>query len=217
MKMGAKLVAVGDLEVGVWLHTRSDPAPDEWSASCQAVADFGKANGGDFTRFRALFVTDGGTPDARQRKELFRDALGGYPAMMSIVTEAVTTNALKRGIATALGWMNPNFRVFEPTDLGPALEHIGIELARFDAIWECLSSMQLSLEQNVTLRRIGARNRMTPSVAPPPRALSERPYSSGVLKAAKANRQESGESERESARRHPASPKTTESSRARKA
>jgi hypothetical protein len=215
MKMGAKLVAVGDLQVGVWLHTASDPRAEEWSASCQNVTAFGKANGGDFARFRALFVTDGGTPDARQRKELFRDALGGYPAKMSIITEAVATSALKRGIATALGWMNPNFRVFEPTELSLALEHIGIELARFDPIWECLASMQLPLEQNVTLRRIGARNRMTPSIAPA-RLLSERPHSSGVLRAAKASRQESSESESESARRHPVASRS-ESSRARKA
>jgi hypothetical protein len=214
MKMGAKLVAVGDLQVGVWLHAASDPAAEEWSASCHNVADFGKANGGDFTRFRALFVTDGGTPDARQRKELFRDALGGYPAKMSIITEAVATSALKRGIATALGWMNPNFRVFEPTELGLALEHIDIDLARFDPIWECLVSIQLPLEKNATMRRIGARNRMTPSIAPA-RALSERPYSSGILRAAKASRQESAESERESARGQPVAARS-DSSRARK-
>jgi hypothetical protein len=214
MKMGAKLVAVGDLQVGVWLHTSSDPRAEEWSASCQQVADFGKANGGNYARFRALFVTDGGTPDARQRKELFRDALGGYPAKMSIITEAVETSAIKRGIATALAWMNPNFRVFQPTELGLALEHIDIELARFAPIWECLSSMQLPLEPNATLRRIGARNRMTPSIAPA-RALSERPYASGVLRAAKASRQESGEGEGDSARRQPVAPRS-ESSRARK-
>jgi hypothetical protein len=215
MKMGAKLVAIGDLQVGVWLHTGSDPRAEEWSASCQSVADLGKANGGDFTRFRALFVTDGGTPDARQRKELFRDALGGYPAKMSIITEAVATNALKRGIATALGWMNPNFRVFEPTELNLALEHIDIELARFDPIWECLAAMQLPLAQNATLRRIGARNRIAPSIAPA-RASSERPHSSGVLRAAKASRSEPGESERESAHGQRVASRS-DSSRARKA
>lgn len=220
MKMGAQLIAVGELHVGVWLHTGHDPSAEEWSASCRNVSDFAKLNGGDFTRFRAFMVTDGGTPDALQRKELFRDALGGYPAKMSVITEAVATSALKRGIATALTWMNPNFRVFEPADLPTALNHIGLELARFEPIWECLSSMQSSLELNTTMRRIGARNRIAPSI-PAPRILTERPRSSGVLRSAKTAPStsgasgESGESERDSAGRQPVT--ASDSSRARKA
>jgi hypothetical protein len=199
MKMGAQLVAVGDLHVGVWLHTRTDPAADEWSASCRGVAELAKAKGGgDLSRFRAFIVTDGGTPDALQRKELFQDALSGYPAKMSVVTEAVATSALKRGIATALGWMNPNFRVFEPTDLPLALDHIGVDMARFDPIWECLAFLQRSLEQNTTMRRMAARNRLAPSIPAPARLLSERPASSGVLRAVRAD---SAERERESAGR----------------
>jgi len=191
MKMGARLVAVGDLHVGVWLHAGSDPPADEWSASCRNVSDFAKESGGDFTRFRAFMVTDGGTPDALQRKELFRDALREYPVRMSVITEAVATSALKRGIATAFAWMNPNFRAFGPGDLGLALDHNGLDVARFDPIWECLASLQSSLESNATMRLIGVRNRMAPSI-PVPRAMSERPRSSGVLKAAKAARPDAG-------------------------
>jgi hypothetical protein len=215
MKMGAQLVAVGGLHVGIWLHTGSDPSTEEWTASCRNVSEFAKRNGGDFSRFRAFMVTDGGTPDALQRKELFRDALGGYPARMSVITEAVVTSALKRGIATALTWMNPNFRVFEPSDLPLALDHIGIELARFDSIWESLASMQASMEQNATLRRIGARNRIAPSI-PAPKVMSERPRSSGVLRAAKAERSESRETDRDSAGGQPVS-ENSDTGRARKA
>lgn len=215
MKMGAQLIAVGGLHVGLWLHTGSDPSPEEWTASCRNVSEFAKSHGGDFSRFRAFMVTDGGTPDALQRKELFRDALGGYPARMSVITEAVVTSALKRGIATALTWMNPNFRVFEPSDLALALDHIGIELARFDPIWESLSSMQASMEQNATLRRIGARNRIAPSI-PAPKVMSERPRSSGVLRAAKTARSESRETDRDSAGGQPVS-ENSDTGRARKA
>jgi hypothetical protein len=192
MKMGAQLVAVGDLNVGVWLHTASDPPADEWSSSCRNVADFAKDNRGDFTTFRALIVTDGGTPDALQRKELFGDALRGYPVKTAVITEAIATNALKRGIATALSWMNPNFRVFEPTDLGAALEHIGLDRARFDSIWTCLTSLQASLESNVTMGRLAALNRVVLSLAVP-RLLSEPPRASGVLRAVKAHTDDSAQ------------------------
>ncbi len=116
MKMGAQLISIGDLSVGVWLHAESDPPADEWSASCRNVAEFA-GGAADLEQFRALIVTDGGTPDARQRKELFQDALRGYPAKISVITEAVANSPLKRGIATALTWMNPNFRVFGPGEL----------------------------------------------------------------------------------------------------
>jgi hypothetical protein len=181
MKMGAQLVAVGDLHVGVWLHTASDPPTDEWTASCRNVVDFARDNRGDLTRFRAFIVTDGGTPDALQRKELFGDALRGHPVKTAVITEAIATNALKRGIATALSWMNPNFRVFEPTDLPLALAHIDLDVARFDSIGACLASLQVSLEPNATMRRIAARNRRASSI-PVPRSLSEPPRSSGVLR-----------------------------------
>jgi hypothetical protein len=200
MKMGAQLISIGELSVGVWLHAESDPPADEWSASCRSVAEFAGA-GVDLEHFRALIVTDGGTPDARQRKELFQDALRGYPAKISVITEAVANSPLKRGIATALTWMNPNFRVFEPGELMLALEHIGLDRTQFEAIWGCLAFIQRGLEPNATLRRIGARNRMPPSV-PVPRGMSERPRSSGVLRAARAEKpSESGEREKESASR----------------
>jgi hypothetical protein len=211
MKMGAQLIAVGDLQVGVWLHTRSDPAADEWSASCQRVRDFAKRNGGDFANFRAFMVTDGGAPDAVQRKELFRDALGGYPAKTVVIAEGVETSAIKRGIATAVSWINPNFRVFEPADLAAALEHIDLEAHRFDTIWACLNAMQHSLEPNATLRRMAARNRLAPSV-PAPRSLSDPPRSSGVLKAHRRLPAEPGERESVGGQRV----EETDSSRARK-
>jgi hypothetical protein len=194
MKMGAQLVNVGDLCLGVWLHTGDDPSPDEWSAGCRVVVDFARENRGDFARFRALIVTDGGTPDALQRKELFGGALRGHPVKTAVVTEAVTTNALKRGIATALAWMNPNCRVFEPTELAAALQHVDLDASHLDPVWACLTSLQASLQPNTTLRRIAVRHRLA-SPTPVPRPLSEPPRSSGVLRAVKAARSQSYERE----------------------
>jgi hypothetical protein len=212
--MGAQLVATGGLRVGVWLHGSFDPTAEEWSASCRTIADFAKDNDRDLSGFRVLIVTDGGTPDARQRQELFRDTLRGEPVKTAVITEATATDAYKRGIATALGWMNPNFRVFDPSDLFVALDFLDLPSSRFESVWSCLAVLESSLEPNATLRRIATLNRLRPSI-PVPRSVSQPPRASGVLRAVRAHKSDSGDVSRE-ASEGPRAAGTRGSDRARK-
>jgi hypothetical protein len=39
----------------------------------------------------------------------------------------VLSNRLKRGIATAVSWLNPNFRAYPPSEYRLALEHLDLE------------------------------------------------------------------------------------------
>lgn len=121
----ALLVEAGELRVLVWLHTRADPDDATWDA---AIGRFGKAvEEGNVPpeNWRSLVITDGGAPNTRQRQSLIDVAMRGIKMPSAVVTCALS-NRIKRGIATALQWMNPNFRFFEPGQTQAALEYLGV-------------------------------------------------------------------------------------------
>ena len=124
MEMGLTIVKSGHLRVALWLHTENDPPQDQWAAAMARLAETKKEVGGDVSRIVMLVCTDGGAPDAVMRRELFTDLLEGKVKTSAITT--VLSNRLKRGITTAILWLNPNFRAFGPDQLQQALEHLEV-------------------------------------------------------------------------------------------
>jgi hypothetical protein len=149
-----RLIRVGDLEAQVWLATSSDPTAAEWTSGCRAAASRFHARKGDVSTFRTLVVTDGGAPNAVQRRELNLDALGATRHKVAVLTTILRTSAIKRGIATALTWINPEIHFFEPQGILGALDHLGIPRAQFEPIWTCLGELQRSLPPIQALRLI---------------------------------------------------------------
>ncbi len=163
--LGFQLVEVGDLGVAVWLHTAHNAAPVAWTRACRAMGDILRARIGGVS---SLVVTDGGAPNAVQRKELLVDMLGGDRINAAVVTTVLGTNPIKRGIATAVQWLNPRFRFFEPRDILLALDHIGITRAQFEPIWASLAAMQQSLPPIDTLRLVARELDFPPPESAPP-------------------------------------------------
>jgi hypothetical protein len=173
-----RLIHLDGLEVGAWLHTANDPPPGEWAAACNNLADRVGVRDGDFSSLRVFVVSDGGAPNVAQRKELFQVILRGYPVPTAVITTVVATNPVKRGIATALHWLNPQFRVFEPSETRLAIDHIGIARSPFDPIWTVLQSLQGNMPPIKTLGLIATelglplepeRRSQFPSSGPPTR------------------------------------------------
>jgi hypothetical protein len=146
---------MGTVDVGIWLHTACDPPQDEWDDACRTVANMVERANGDISRYRTFVASDGGAPNARQRKQMNRDILRGYPVKTALVTTVLATSAVKRGIVTALQWLNPQFGFFRPAEILLALDRIDVAPARFHSIWTVLQSMQESLGPNETLRLVG--------------------------------------------------------------
>jgi hypothetical protein len=157
MDVGFQLIQVAGLDIGVWLHTANDPAPAEWTRACQAVAALLSAKKGSVATLRKFVITDGGAPNATQRKQMNQDTLRGVAVKTVVITSVLRTNPIKRGIVTALQWINPAFRVFEPHDVLLALDHIGVTRVGFESIWATLSVMQRTLAPNETLRLVASR------------------------------------------------------------
>ena len=145
----------GNLRVVIWLHTKQDPSPAEWAQGVAEIARVKDTLHGDLSRMRALAFTDGGAPNATMRGELFTDVLRDK-VKISAVSVALT-NPLKRGITTAISWLNPLFRAFPPEKIELALSHLNLNEHRH-AIFAELKHMQLKLPPNETLRLLFSRS-----------------------------------------------------------
>jgi hypothetical protein len=109
---GKSMVATRHGSLVIYVHTAEAPNDDEWD---RALRFFESKDPG----LRALVYTEGAAPNAAQRARL-NAALGGNKVAIAVLTPSVVA----RAAGTAIGWFNPNLRVFGPTDFDLALKHI---------------------------------------------------------------------------------------------
>ena len=151
MEMGLTIAKCADLHVAVWLHTEQDPPAAPWAEALARIADLKARLGGDVSNIRMMVVTDGGAPNSSQRSELFAQLLDGK-AKTTVVT-TVLSNRLKRGIATAIFWLNPNFRAFGPEQFTQALTYLDL-VAHEGTVISALQQLQKVVSPTKTLPMI---------------------------------------------------------------
>ncbi|HEY5959633.1 MAG TPA: hypothetical protein VIV60_23925 [Polyangiaceae bacterium] len=111
----------------VTVHSEQAPTEDEWSRY------MGQADAYQpLEDQRILVVSDGGAPNGTQRQQLI-DLLHGA----RVATAILTTSWLMRGSGAAVSWFNRSLRVFGPSALGQALEHLQLTQ------WERAESLRL--------------------------------------------------------------------------
>jgi hypothetical protein len=138
-----------------WLHTAKNPPTQEWEACLAAARRAKRESGGDLD-LRSLVVSDGGAPNVKQRQEIFAGVLGGVRSPTAVITNSLT-NPVKRGVATAIAWLNPAFRAFDPAMAREAFAHVGCQNpADRDAIWAALLELQRGLARVTTLEQAAA-------------------------------------------------------------
>ncbi len=120
------------LEVVFWLHTDEDPNPASWANGIATTLAI-KKKVGDLARFRSLVVSDGGAPNASQRKELFETVFDRRPHKLAVITDSLT-NPLKRGVATAISWLNPEFKAVTSDRFREALRHVDLDGALVEVL-----------------------------------------------------------------------------------
>jgi hypothetical protein len=118
-----ELVSIQGLEVALWLHAAADPDNSDWNQACAEIDAHVQKQG--YLNHRAIVVSDGGAPNAAQRKKLFSDSYKNHPLKMSVFTYALSS-PFKRGIATAIMWLNPALSFQTPEEIGRGLEHIDL-------------------------------------------------------------------------------------------
>ncbi|MEO8185219.1 MAG: hypothetical protein ABI895_40955 [Deltaproteobacteria bacterium] len=109
----------------LWLHTDVDPPTSQWTAAIEQLLQTRRERGLSIDRVRSLVITDGAAPNAAQRIEVMRDLHEGLPNKLAVLTLAMS-NPIKRGIATALSWVNPAIRFYRPTQFREALVYLDL-------------------------------------------------------------------------------------------
>ncbi len=110
--------------VVLWLHSDVDPTDLEWNTALGELAVRRRARHLSVDQLRQVVISDGGSPNAGQRKHSAA-ALDGLPSKLAVLT-TVLLNPIKRGAATAVSWLNPAVRFYYPTSLTEALEYLEV-------------------------------------------------------------------------------------------
>jgi hypothetical protein len=153
-ELALTILELGNRTVVMWLHTMVDPPTDQWDAAIEAIVEHRAARKLAPSEMRHLVVSDGGAPSAKQRAQLLRAVWEGTPGHIAVVTP-VLTNPIKRGVATALTWLNPLSRFYEPSGFRVALEYL--EVAHHtDAIWSAYGELAQQLPPSDSLPMISA-------------------------------------------------------------
>lgn len=148
MEVGIKGVRAGGLLVFLWLHTENDPPDEEWNRAFELITTTRIAGGVPLGDVRSFVISDGGAPNGVQRARMGRD----FPIKVSVIT-TVLSNPVKRGIATALSWVNPRSFFTAPPGAKRAAEHLDLG-DQWDSIWPAFLELQQRLPRNRTLELV---------------------------------------------------------------
>jgi hypothetical protein len=126
MEVAHALVRLGPFAASLWLHTANEVPKSEWDAPIARLLEFSREHPRDVASLRTLVLSDGGAPNAAQRAQVKNELLRGRGSKMSVITTALS-NPVRRGLATAVQWMNPSTRFFLPRETSQALAHVDLE------------------------------------------------------------------------------------------
>jgi hypothetical protein len=123
-----------------------DPTPSDWAAWVQAYT----RSAVEHDVRSLLVVSEGGGPNANQRRELMEDLARGLgPDVGDSFKTAICTDAPSaRFITAALGWLYAmqGMKVLGYRQRRDGLLYLGVEESRHPAIFNTISSLQTELQ-----------------------------------------------------------------------
>jgi hypothetical protein len=153
-EMVTGVTKAGRFEVAVSLHTVADPTAATWDDYCALLLDFKKRNRGDIGNLKLFVLSDGGAPNAAQRRRVHTDIFPKAVIPTSLVSASLS-NPLKRGIVTAISWLNDGFKAFEPHEYRNALAHLELE-PHDDLVWKQVVELAQRIPKVLTVERCAA-------------------------------------------------------------
>src|SRR5690606_33867423 len=120
----------------------SDAEWDEYLGHIQAARELTR---GGLGAVSAVVVTDGGAPDAAQRKRLTRVVQGWEP-----VGAVISESLLVRGIVTALAWLGLRVRFFTLDEVSAALCSAAVPQGEHEALLQDMRALASTLDGGVS-------------------------------------------------------------------
>ncbi len=130
-------IELGTVWIVVSSHTSRPASAEDWRGYIELCADTIKQIGGDMTRGAAFYVSDGGSPDVKQRKDLY-GMLGGKSVRTAVITGSLTA----RTIVTGISWFNSEIRAFTPSHAPGALGYLRVPPEHKDAMRAHLQTLR---------------------------------------------------------------------------
>ena len=127
-------------DVVLAVHNVRNPNREEWDTYLEMMSSLREAFGGDCARFRQLIFTDGGAPNATQRKAV-ADIARGLKNIDKIKVVLVSRSVVARGIVTAFRWLGFPLRAFAPDELDEAFAFLAV--SRAEAVDLCDAALEL--------------------------------------------------------------------------
>jgi hypothetical protein len=103
-------------------NTKKPVPSEEWARCVRDIEVHANTHWVDVAP-RIVVFTEGGGPDAVQRKALFE----AVPQIREASGAVLSSNPIVRGVATAFSWFTKGFRAFPPSALGEALKSLGLD------------------------------------------------------------------------------------------
>ena len=133
--------------VGVVVTNTNDPDKAEWDGYL-AMATTGMKTARSVARFKQLVISDGGGPNAAQRKAWVE--LGKQFGSVSDMRVAIVSNSIAvRGIVTAFHWLGAPQRSFSPDQLEGAFAHLDLSGDVVREICEAIPKLAATVEGGV--------------------------------------------------------------------
>jgi hypothetical protein len=132
MKCVSKVVTLRDIVTGLMLIGPLDPSDTEFAEVTDSLSEHMNRAGSKLERVRLMTITDGGAPTLRQRAMISK-WLGGRQMKVSVISRDYD-NPIKRGITTAVQWINPGLGFFRPTEIEQAIAHVDLA-SELERIW----------------------------------------------------------------------------------
>lgn len=141
------------------VHDHRAPSDEEWGAYLAACSEV-IANCPDPQGASALAITDGGAPNAEQRRAVVALVQQHYGKGVERIRSAVVSDsAVVRGVVTAFSWHIPEIRIFAPVAIDPALEHARLASADFPIVLSDLEELATTVRNARAARMVAERLR----------------------------------------------------------
>jgi hypothetical protein len=134
-------------QIMVVVHNAKPPTDDDWRTYIDGIKSL------DLKTARSIVFTDGGAPDAEQRKAV-NQALAGA----RVPGVVISPSALVRGVVTAMSWFNPGIKTFAPEQLEAAFRYLEFTPDEISRVWDKLDRLRIRLG-DPTLKAIPPRPR----------------------------------------------------------